>query len=636
MARSSKSPSFAAWLWAIAIAMALTGLAQLGLQWQHQQTLQAQWATRAELAAGSSQALEREFFRFRYALLRQLSERESTDPQALVEHAALLRSRAMLTRQSPGLAALLADTQHARLLDQLVSLSRQAQNMGASTPTEPENMRALLHESEMLVAPLENLVKDAQSAASSRLEQQNAQTQTQTLVLAALGCALLALMVGAATATWLQNRGRAAADEKAQALNAHFRETQMQAERANRGKSQFLANMSHELRTPFNGILGMLGLLSTTGLNAQQADYVRTANASASHLLNVLNDILDISALDEGKISIHPAPVNLPELLQEVASVMRPQAVAKGLGFEFQLSGDTPAWGLLDATRFKQILFNLINNAIKFTERGAVSVTVRRAPATAASGASGAAPVLLFTVEDTGIGMDAAAMDGLFQRFHQVDSSVARQFGGTGLGLEISQSLARMMGGDIEVRSTPGLGSSFAVGLPFRLCEPPAATSSVLPLSGSTDGVGQASIRRILVAEDNAVNRKFVGILLERMGYQTTFCENGKIALAMVQAQHFDLVLMDVHMPVMDGLAATRAIRALVGSVKHIPIVALTADAMNNAKEEALAAGVNFFVTKPVHMAQLQEAIGRCLALQRKRQNAAKAAQQGPKSERKN
>jgi CheY-like chemotaxis protein len=224
--------------------------------------------------------------------------------------------------------------------------------------------------------------------------------------------------------------------------------------------------------------------------------------------------------------------------------------------------------------------------------------------------------------------MDELAMDGLFQRFHQVDSSVARQFGGSGLGLEISQSLARMMGGDIEVRSTPGLGSCFTLDLPFRLCEPPAAISALLPLSVSTESMGQAAARSILVAEDNPVNRKFVGILLERMGYQTTFCENGQLAVECVQQQDFDLVLMDVHMPVMDGLAATRAIRALDAAVKNIPIIALTADAMSNAQEEALAAGVNFFVTKPVHMAQLQEAIERCLALQRKHRAAAKTATQ--------
>jgi hypothetical protein len=224
---------------------------------------------------------------------------------------------------------------------------------------------------------------------------------------------------------------------------------------------------------------------------------------------------------------------------------------------------------------------------------------------------------LRFAVEDTGIGMAEEAIEGLFQRFHQVDNSVARQFGGSGLGLEISQSLARMMEGDIDVRSNPGEGSCFTLELPFKLCDAPAAIATLVPLSTTSADMGQAAARRVLVAEDNPVNRKFVGILLERMGYQTTFCENGQLAVAYVQNEDFDLVLMDVHMPVMDGLAATRAIRALAGKARDIPIIALTADAMNNAQEEAIGAGVNFFVTKPVHMARLQEAIARCLALPR-------------------
>jgi CheY-like chemotaxis protein len=302
-------------------------------------------------------------------------------------------------------------------------------------------------------------------------------------------------------------------------------------------------------------------------------------------------------------------------LLKDIEKVTRPQAAAKGLGFVFEVHPDLAPWGLMDATRLKQILFNLINNAIKFTERGAVTVTVSRAPSLPWDQPMTLGPILRFDVEDTGIGMAEEAIEGLFQRFHQVDNSVARQFGGSGLGLEISQSLARMMGGDIEVRSTLREGSCFTLELPFNLCDAPASITTLVPMSTTSANISLAHAYRVLVAEDNPVNRKFVGILLERMGYQTTFCENGQRAMDCVQSGNFDLVLMDVHMPVMDGLAATRAIRALPGNVRHIPIVALTADAMNTAQEDALGAGVNFFVTKPVHMAQLQDAIARCIAL---------------------
>ncbi len=437
-----------------------------------------------------------------------------------------------------------------------------------------------------------------------------AELLSQNQKIAGLSLVLLLLLAALAWALRKHYRRQARAQAKSLALNAHFQATQVLAERANRSKSLFLANMSHELRTPFNGILGMLSLLGGTGLNAQQADYVKTANASASHLLNVLNDILDVSALEEGKITLHARPENLPQLLQDIAHVMRPQAEAKQLEFSFRVSPDIPTWVLIDSTRFKQILFNLLNNAIKFTAHGSVAVSVRRALVGTAAQAPGAATVLFFDVDDTGIGIDGPALDGLFQRFHQVDSGVARQFGGSGLGLEISQSLARLMGGEIDVRSTLGVGSCFTLELPLTLCEAPPATATAN--RAAPDTKAQAP-RRILVAEDNPVNRKFVGILLDRMGYQTTFCEDGQQALDRVRTGAFDLVLMDLHMPVMDGLAATRAIRALGGAFRHLPIIALTADAMAGAQEEALAAGVNFFVTKPVQMVRLQEAIALAL-----------------------
>ncbi|MDH4480013.1 MAG: ATP-binding protein [Rhodoferax sp.] len=622
MVNGNKALPFTHWLRALGGAMVLACLALLGLQWQHQQTLQAQLSLRAESAAAPVDALEREFLRFRGALLRQLNEGESSDPQMVLEHAALLRSRAMIASQSPGTAALLAEPEHARLLGQLIAVSQKIEVNAPGAPPDLGKVQAVLGETDTLAPTLEQLVKVAQSAATDRLTLESRQVQTQTQVLATLTAVLLALLLGATYLSWQRLRNVYSAEQKAQSLNAHFRETQIQAERANESKSKFLANMSHELRTPFNGILGMLGLLSTTELDAQQADYVRTANASASHLLNVLNDILDISALDEGKISIHPEPLHLPQLLQDIESVTRPQALAKGLSFGFELSPDIPTWGLVDATRFRQILFNLINNAIKFTQRGAVVVTVRRAPAQHPAASDYFSQTLWFEVKDTGIGMADEAIDGLFQRFHQVDNSVARQFGGSGLGLEISQSLARMMGGDIDVRSTPGQGSCFTLEMPIRPCEPLVQIPSPPPMQSAALNLGATGMGRILVAEDNSVNRKFVGILLDKMGYEATFCENGQLALECVQSSEFDLVLMDVHMPVMDGLAATRAIRTLHGTTKNIPIIALTADAMNNAQEEALAAGVNYFVTKPVHLARLQEAIERCLALRTNRPSA--------------
>lgn len=601
----------------LACAMAVIGVVQLGIQWQHSQTMLAEQSLHVAAAQAPARALQREFLRFREGLITQLSGDKLPEPQALQQHLALLRTRIEIMRQSEGSAAFFAEPANAQLMDQILVLGKRLEAAALETQADREPLLSVLADAQALAAKLDRLGSATEATVADLLKQEATLLQNQNLYAAVLGLVLLLLLLLAAVALRLHEVKQASEKRKSQALTAHFRETQIQAERANRSKSKFLANMSHELRTPFNGILGMLSLLSTTGLNAQQADYVRTANASASHLLNVLNDILDISALDEGKISIHPEPCHLPELLKDIESVMRPQALAKGLGFAFEVSSDLAPWGLMDVTRLKQILFNLINNAIKFTARGAITVTVRRAPMRPWDAPVRSGPVLLFEVEDTGIGMAGEAIDGLFQRFHQVDSSVARQFGGSGLGLEISQSLARMMGGVIEVRSVLGEGSCFTLELPFDLCDAPAAIATLVPLAVHNADMDNASAHRVLVAEDNPVNRKFVGILLDRMGYQTTFCENGKLAVDCVQAEDFDLVLMDVHMPVMDGLAATRAIRALSGKARNIPIIALTADAMNTAQEDALSAGVNFFVTKPVHMARLQEAISRCLALPR-------------------
>jgi len=626
MTKFLASISIVNWLRALALGMALAGITQLAMLWQQQQSIQADMDRGGDAACEPAYALEREFSRFQNTLLRPFMETDGADARALVERATLLRTRVMITRQSPSMASLLSEPGNATLLSQIQSMGETMEAAGPSLVESPDRLRAMVLQSQALAAGLERLVEAAQAGTALRMREQSDQLQSQGRKLASLTLLLLVLLVGAIVAAWIQRGKQVSAAQRSKALNAHFQETQIQAERANRSKSKFLANMSHELRTPFNGILGMLGLLSGTTLTAQQADYVNTANASANHLLNVLNDILDISALEEGKISIHPEATNLLELLQDIENVMRPQACAKGLDFVFEVSQEIPLWGMIDATRFKQIMFNLINNALKFTQQGAVTVSVRRTHGGLKGAEPPLGPLLLIEVEDTGIGMSDEAVERLFQRFYQVDNTVARQFGGSGLGLEISRSLAQMMGGDIEARSVQGAGSCFTLDLPLRSCEPPAAVSAFVPPPSAAERPSSAAKHHVLVAEDNPVNRKFVGILLERMHCQSTFCENGQLALDMVQREKFDLVLMDLHMPVMDGLAATRAIRALSTPVKNIPIIALTADAMNNAQEEALSAGVNFFVTKPVHMSRLQEAIDRCMALQRKQQKALKPA----------
>jgi two-component system, sensor histidine kinase len=409
-----------------------------------------------------------------------------------------------------------------------------------------------------------------------------------------------------------QLRQRRAALEQ---MAATLRQQRAEAQSSSDAKSNFLANMSHEIRTPFQGLMGMLSLLRETGLSAKQVDYLRTATESADHLLAILNDILDMSQLESGRMSLSLAPVELRGLLRDVEALMRPQAMGKSLALHIDADPGVPERVLIDGTRVKQILFNLLSNAIKFSERGAVVLDVRWHPSASrrtaspmgGAGAHGANE-LEFVVTDTGLGMTAATMDKLFTRFMQADNSPSRRYGGAGLGLEISRNLARLMKGDIQVISTVGKGSCFTLRLPVQ----------VLSAQDSDAGANRPArsmptrALQVLVAEDHPVNRQYMAALLEGLGHEPHFAANGQEAVRAASAQPFDLVLMDLHMPVLDGLGATRAIRSFPDpSISTLPIVALTADALDETRERCLVAGMNDFLTKPVSPQKLAASLRR-------------------------